>query len=261
MNSEFVPPFSSAVASRYDEFRVMPASVIDTIVERIAAAAGLEAEAQILELGCGTGRIGRPFLQRGYRYAGVDASVEMLKHFLEGAKGFDPPVLMLASGTHLPFAVSSVDLVLAIQVLGIIPGWRHAIAELRRVLRPGGHIAVGRVEHEPESLHNFVRGERTRLLRSWEIATDRPGGGEAQVLAALASELDQIESAEIVTWQSELQPGLAVEANVSGWRVQALAPELQQRLREQLSHSVISRYGSITAPIIDVSRFTLTLFP
>ena len=51
------------VASLYDEVRPgYPDVIIDAIIER----SGLHAEGRILEIGCGTGQITRPFARRGY---------------------------------------------------------------------------------------------------------------------------------------------------------------------------------------------------
>src|SRR5689334_3964118 len=51
------------VATLYDEVRPgYPDVIIDAVIER----SGLPAEGRILEIGCGTGQITRPFAQRGY---------------------------------------------------------------------------------------------------------------------------------------------------------------------------------------------------
>lgn len=48
----------------------------------------------------------------------------------------------------LPLADGSVDLVIAVTVLGEVPSPERAIAEARRVLRPGGSLSVS--EHWPD---------------------------------------------------------------------------------------------------------------
>jgi ubiquinone/menaquinone biosynthesis C-methylase UbiE len=92
-----------------------------------------------LDAACGTGRLTRLLLEGGHRVTGVDASEAMLARArLElPAAGF-----RLGSLTSLPVDTASCDLVtcgLALTHLAVIA---PAIAELARVLRPGGRLVV-----------------------------------------------------------------------------------------------------------------------
>jgi SAM-dependent methyltransferase len=51
-----------------------------------------------------------------------------------------PPDLLLADATRMPFRDDSFPAMLFVHVLHLIPGWRDAIAEMLRVLAPGGVI-------------------------------------------------------------------------------------------------------------------------
>lgn len=83
-----------------------------------------------LDLGCGTG-LHRPVLDAlGYRYYGVD-------YHGEGAQD-------LVDAHALPLVDAAVDLVLAIALLEHLAQPPRAIAEMQRVLKPGGR-AVGTV--------------------------------------------------------------------------------------------------------------------
>ena len=55
---------------------------------------------------------------------------------------------MVGDAHHLPFADGSVDVVHAHQVLQHVPGPVRALAEFRRVTRPGGTVAVRDSDYE-----------------------------------------------------------------------------------------------------------------
>lgn len=89
----------------------------------------------VLEVGCGTGLV----LERIQRFAanarGVDISPKMLE--LAKQRGLD---VQLASATELPFESESFDLACSFKVLAHIREIRQALAEMARVVRPGGHV-------------------------------------------------------------------------------------------------------------------------
>ena len=91
-----------------------------------------------LDLGCGTGWIREVMQMRDCRrrLVGLDISSEMLRH----ARGKQFPVV-LGDAEKLPFEDQCFDGVLAKGTLHHIPDMEGAMAELHRVLKPGG-IAV-----------------------------------------------------------------------------------------------------------------------
>ncbi len=107
----------------------------------------LAASNTVCELGIGGGYYGRALAPFVERYAGVDIQLEML----ERVRMLGAPAslhLIQADGGLLPFAPGSVDLVLAVTVLGEVPSPVAAIAESARILRPGGILSVS--EHIPD---------------------------------------------------------------------------------------------------------------
>ena len=93
--------------------------------------AGLRA----LDVGCGTGHHLRALTGRGFDVAGVDGSQEML----DAARLANPAAeLDRADVGALPFADASFDLLLCIEVLRYLADSQPCIAEMARVLRPGG---------------------------------------------------------------------------------------------------------------------------
>lgn len=107
-------------------------------VERLGVPAGSE----WLDVGCGTGAligtIARHASPAGL--AGVDPSPE----FLGEAAGQVPEGtdLRVADARQLPFETGSFDAVVSGLVLNFVPDPAEAVAEMRRVTRPGGVVAA-----------------------------------------------------------------------------------------------------------------------
>lgn len=95
----------------------------------------------VLDIGCGNGLYLAVLRSRGHRGAvyGADLSAGILPSARTLAG--DTP-LLVADAQALPFATNSVDVTLAMHMLYHVPDRALAIAELRRVLRPGGVALV-----------------------------------------------------------------------------------------------------------------------
>ena len=99
---------------------------------------------EVLELGCGTGQLQRALAsQPGVaRAIGVDASPQMLAITRNKLTRDDLPMrLVRAFAQALPFPAASFDTVVATFPSEYIVE-RATLAEVRRVLRPGGRLAI-----------------------------------------------------------------------------------------------------------------------
>jgi ubiquinone/menaquinone biosynthesis C-methylase UbiE len=118
--------------------------------ERVLFGGGREwacsrAEGEVLEIAIGTGR-NLPFYPDGVRLTGVELSPEMLAIARERVAGRDGEVdLRLGDAQALEFDDESFDTVVITFALCTIPDDRRAVAEARRVLRPGGRLVL--LEH------------------------------------------------------------------------------------------------------------------
>ena len=92
-----------------------------------------------LDLACGTGDIAFELAQRGARVTGLDLTHRMLQ--LAQAKRPVPGVRFVTGDMMaLPFADASFDLVTTGYGIRNVPRIQPALAEIRRVLRPGGTL-------------------------------------------------------------------------------------------------------------------------
>ena len=100
----------------------------------------------VCELGVGGGYYGRAIAPFAARYIGLDIQAGMLRRVMRRRGNQVLPVQ--GDATRLPLATASIDIVVAVTVLGEAPSVPDALNEVWRVLRPGGSLSVS--EHVPD---------------------------------------------------------------------------------------------------------------
>jgi ubiquinone/menaquinone biosynthesis C-methylase UbiE len=104
-----------------------------------------QAEGEVLEIAVGTGR-NLPFYPPGVRLTGIELSSEMLQIAKQRAEELGSQAdLRIGDAQALDFPDASFDTVVITLALCTIPDDRKALAEARRVLRPGGRLVF--MEH------------------------------------------------------------------------------------------------------------------
>ena len=113
---------------------------------------------QVLDLGCGSGAftpfIARTVGEKGKVYA-LDIQADMLKQLerkLSRPENKDIKNIKLIEGNayELPFEDNPLDLVNMVTVLQEIPDRNRALQEVKRVLKPGGLLAVTELFPDPD---------------------------------------------------------------------------------------------------------------
>jgi SAM-dependent methyltransferase len=107
------------------------------------AFAGVSSGEQVLDVGCGTGSLTfllaeRPDLQA---ICGIDYAVPYIEH--AARRNSDPRVsFRVGDACALPFADAAFDRVLSLLMLHFVAQPDRAVAEMRRVARPGATVAA-----------------------------------------------------------------------------------------------------------------------
>jgi len=196
-------------AGYYDQTRALPPHEASQLADALWEAVGAAPALRVLEIGVGTGRIAGPLAQRGLNMIGIDLAGPMLA-VLRGK--FPTLPVALADMTRLPFAPAAFDGVIAFHVFHLVSGWRDALAEAVRVLRPGGKFIYSIHGRDPNSVNSQLRMQWRRLLADQGVTVGTPGTRDDnqidQVLRQLGCrdhrELEVIRSREPATARAVL---------------------------------------------------------
>jgi malonyl-CoA O-methyltransferase len=126
----------SRAASSYDSVAQLQRSVGEQLLTYLDAAP--EAVDTILDLGCGTGYFCAPLKARypEARYLGLDLASGMVEYARQRCEGGGE--WLVADAESLPLASESVDLIFSSLTVQWCARPQHLLAELSRVLKPGG---------------------------------------------------------------------------------------------------------------------------
>lgn len=207
---------------RWKYLRVMVGQVAQAILPASGSKAPL-----VLELGCGMGNcifeaqsvcdgIG------DVRWFGLDrdgqavSTASVFSRFREAERRLPPVHFLTADLNALPFGDATVDVVLCAEVLEHMADPSVAIAEMARILKPGGHAVIttpnpqNPVERLGSAIDNFLHGALKKMFWSGQDAVTAP-----PLDAAVG--LGHVSVFSFKTWQGWLkEAGLPVVKKVRG---------------------------------------------
>ena len=194
-------------AALYDPLSAKPEAKFGAEVKRKLLA---NARGRVLEIGVGTG-LSLPHYPPDVEVVGVEPSEPMRRRARRRAEELGREVTLVdAPAEELPFADDSFETVVSLAVLCSVRDPEHVLAEIRRVLRPGGRFIF--LEH--------VRSDDPELGEKqdrWE----RPWGWIAGGCHPNRRTLETIQNAgiELVDVEYEERPDIPrlVRPHVKGW--------------------------------------------
>lgn len=141
--------------------------------------------ARALDLGCGQGRhVHALYYAANIHVVGLDLCFEDVVKTREGfeaAPDLDAPEsrsfsLTLGDALRLPFADGTFDLIVCSEVLEHIPDFKQALAEITRILKPGGQLALSVPREWPEKIcwnlapeYHLAPGGHVRIFHAPEL--------------------------------------------------------------------------------------------
>ncbi|HEX7086667.1 MAG TPA: ubiquinone/menaquinone biosynthesis methyltransferase [Vicinamibacterales bacterium] len=136
----YVRRLFATIADRYDLITVVLSFGLDQRWKRrLVRLAAPGPSDRVLDLACGTGDIARLAAARGADVVGLD----LVPRMIEKARHRDPgrrTKLLAGDMLALPFPDAAFDLVTTGYGLRNVPDLDRALAEIRRILRPGGRV-------------------------------------------------------------------------------------------------------------------------
>jgi ubiquinone/menaquinone biosynthesis C-methylase UbiE len=137
----------------------------------VRAALGAAPGERILDVGCGPGFYCAELLDEvgtDGSIVGLDGSPQMLALAARRCAGHPDVEFAEADVTALPVGDAGFDAALCVQVLEYVPDTSAALAELHRVLCPGGRVVIWDVDWATLSWHSADPERMRRVLDAWD---------------------------------------------------------------------------------------------
>ena len=264
--------FDTRVAVQYDALRGHPPAVSAEIGEAIAST--MSANATILELGVGTGRIALPVAAAGCRVVGIDSSAHMLAALSQRLKsdGLDNVDLAQGDITALPFREGVFDGAMAIHVLHLVSDWAGVLKQVSRLVRPGGTLVLGRDWVDPASFSGMIRNYfrqtvvevGTEMMPPGATAAAPPSGGAAifKTLISLGAKPEGQGEQIGAEWQTNLTPrqvldGIRSRDDAESW---VLPDDVLAETMRRLDAFAADKWANLDAPQPVNRRFMMGVF-
>jgi ubiquinone/menaquinone biosynthesis C-methylase UbiE len=150
-----------------------------------AVARGLKGQRlgrDVLEIGTGSGSVARQLLSTdpGLAWVAVDVDPDMTRAAAARLRSFPNASARTADATAMPFPDESFDCVVCCLMLHHIVDWERAVAEVARVLRPGGSFVGYDLVRTPlAGLLHRLDGSPHRLVAPPEFSAECARNGLA----------------------------------------------------------------------------------
>lgn len=177
-----------SVAEAYDSFAEAYSADSEASLQNryythpaIVNLAGDVAGRRILDAGCGAGPIAVKLRDRGATVAGFDSSAAMLE-LARKRLGPDTDLRLADLASPLPYPDAAFDDVIAALVLHYLQDWSGPLAELRRVLVPGGRLIVA-VDHPfAITLMHQAAGRKADYFATYSWTDEWTFGGHSALI-------------------------------------------------------------------------------
>lgn len=204
------------VSDVYDATRALPPEISEQATDTILNIVSPTSETKFFEIGIGTGRIAVPIAKRGYSYTGIDISEKMLAELHRKLEGISHRLTAVkGDATALQFPDNSFDVGLTVHVFHLVSAWKQALAEIRRVLKPGSPYLYTHGTMDSNSAnpnHNLILRQRWEdIIASYGYPLPRYGATEEEVLAELRAQDASLEIVIAAQWKSELTVSQSLE--------------------------------------------------
>lgn len=241
-------PFDSQ-AAEFDRRVGLPEADCRAIAAAVRSLAGA---GRILEIGAGTGMIGRWFPDS---YAGLDVSIGMLAVFRRRSPG--APLVQADGARAWPLPDGCVRAVFSSRAIHLLP-LEVVAREVFRVGAPGAVCVLGWVERRPDSIKKRMSREMQRRLRERGFPARSAGSG--RVLQALRERgASNLEKVVVASWPARH----TARQSLDDWRSKeglggiVLPPGVQDEVLRGLEAWAEETFGGLDAALETEDAYVL----
>jgi len=244
-------------AASFERHRALPSGVPEAIRKAIWESTGARSSACVLDLGAGSGRIGRAFVEAGDAYVGVDFSLPMLREF----HARNPAACLLqADGGQLPFRNGSFELVLLMQVLSGAHNRRSLLSETARVAARGGSVIVGHTVTPPEGVDARMKRQLAVILEEMSVGAHGQKEAREQSLEWLRTQSTRSIRSTAASWTARRTSREFLVRHGSGAQFSTLPAAVQTEALKRLSVWADKTCGSLDEVFSETHSFELHVF-
>lgn len=210
---------------------------------------------RILDIGCGPGFYVAELADlvgAGGAVVGIDPSADMLRLATKRCEGDANVTFHEGPATSLPMSDASFDAALSVQVLEFVEDVDGALAEMHRILRPGGRLVVWDVDWSTVSWHSADAPRMARVLRAWEGHVSHPALPRTLVAQLRSARFEGITAEGHAFGTTEFTPesyGVSILPLITDttWRT-TMRRRRRRRTRGQPSSASSANSGSSFSP-------------
>ncbi|AFY31043.1 class I SAM-dependent methyltransferase [Calothrix sp. PCC 7507] len=257
------------VSDVYDATRGLPPGVSEQVTDSILNIVSPAPDTKFFEIGVGTGRIAVPIAKRGYSYTGIDISEKMLAELHRKLEGITHQLTAIqGDATALPFADNAFDVGLTVHVFHLVSAWKQALAEIRRVLKPGSpylytHGTIDSTQANPDSNSGRLTFQQCweEIIAGYSYPLPRYGATEEEVLTELRAQGASLETVIAAEWRSELTVNKLLEHYQNrvyrhSWH---LSDDVFAKAFNDLREWALQHYGSLDHDLSSETKFKIVV--
>jgi len=232
---------------------------------QIAQAALSLAEAHpgdlVVEVGTGTGQIGRWFVREGYRYVGVDLSQGMLDIARDRMPPYASSLLIQADGNRpWPIADAAAQVIFSSRAIHLLT-LDHVVHEVFRIAKDTHAVLIiGRVQRQSNSIEVGMKHALRRLLHAHGVHGHDGAQNQTHLLESCCKHGAQMLEPRVVSewtvtktpWQSiqqwQAKPGLGGVT---------LPGDLKQEMLGKLEHWAETTFHGLHQPVESEEKYVL----
>lgn len=236
------------------------------IVKTALEVAEIKADAQVVEVGAGTGQVGQWFASESVQYLGFDLSQAMLSEFRQhldqdlDLAGENINLLQGDANQEWPVVDGTANLIFSSRTLHLL-NLEHVVNQSLRVAQPQGAVVLmGSVQRDKQGVKNQMRKQMQALLAQETLRGRQKNKLIAQLIALFTEQgATPIEPVEVSRWQVASTP----RQSLNSWRGKAnlagieLDEEIKQNVLDQLQAWAEETFGGLDQPIESEETYIL----